>query len=127
SGRSGPESVRAAKLRRARLPARGARALGDHVRGNRAGFGERLASQSYDERRRCVSGERSARLPPGERQPLTGFLLGLLFAAGVGIVWAGLTHSEDAAGDDVLRRFIEAHRRSIPTPRFAALGIVVAV
>jgi tight adherence protein B len=58
---------------------------------------------------------------------MTGFLLGLLFAAGVGIVWAGLTRSEDAAGDDALRRFIEAHRRSIPTPRFAALGIVGAV
>ncbi len=54
---------------------------------------------------------------------MTGFLLGLLFAAGVGIVWAGLTRAEDAAGDDAVRRFFEAHRRSFPTPRFAALGV----
>jgi UDP-N-acetylmuramyl pentapeptide phosphotransferase/UDP-N-acetylglucosamine-1-phosphate transferase len=57
---------------------------------------------------------------------VTGFLLGLVFAAGVGIVWAGLTRSEDAAGAGTIRRFIEAHRRNIPTPRFAALGIVGA-
>src|SRR5207248_8608001 len=87
---------------------------------------ERLASQSYDKRRRCVSGKRGARLPACGRQQVTGFLLGLLFSAGVGIIWAGLTRSEDDAGDGVLRRFIEAQRRSVPTPRFAALGVLGA-
>src|SRR5919204_2781968 len=57
---------------------------------------------------------------------MTGFLLGLLFAVGVGIIWAGLTRSEEARGDGALRRLIDAHRRSIPTPRFAALGVARA-
>ena len=73
----------------------------DHAAGA-AGLRERLASHSHDKHRPCISGERGARLPPRRRQPMTGFLLGLVFAAGVGIVWAGLTRSEDAAADFVL-------------------------
>src|SRR5919204_6951384 len=57
---------------------------------------------------------------------MTGFLLGLLFAVGVGIIWAGLTRSDDATADGALHRLIDAHRRSIPTPGFAALGVAGA-
>src|SRR5207248_3368565 len=109
------------------LSARGARALGHLVRGIGACFGERFASQPDDEYGASVSGERGARIPARGRQLMTGFLLGLLFAAGIGAVWAGLTRSQTAAGDDAIRRFVGTHRRSIPTPRFAALGAAGAV
>jgi tight adherence protein B len=56
---------------------------------------------------------------------MTGFLLGLLFAGGVGIIWAGVTHTE-ASRDSAVQRFIKRHRRSIPTPRFAAVGVAAA-
>src|SRR5919204_1291686 len=57
---------------------------------------------------------------------MTGFLLGLLFAVGVGIIWAGLPRPAEATADSALHRFIDAHRRGIPTPRFAALGVAGA-
>src|ERR687888_255921 len=56
---------------------------------------------------------------------MTGFLLGLVFAGGVGTIWVGATRADDA-GDGPIRRLIERHRRSIPTPRFAALGLAGA-
>ncbi len=59
---------------------------------------------------------------------MTGFLLGLLFAAGVGLFWVGLTRSHtDVAGGVTPRRLIEAYGRRIQAPPFVAFGVVGAL
>jgi tight adherence protein B len=57
---------------------------------------------------------------------MTGFLLGLVFAGGVGLLWVGLRRSEGGASGVTLRRLVEEHGLRFPAPRFVALGVVGA-
>lgn len=57
---------------------------------------------------------------------MTGFLLGLTFAGGVGLLWVGLTRSDDRTRSLTLRRIVEEHGRNLPQPRFLAFGLVGA-
>ena len=57
---------------------------------------------------------------------MTGFLLGLTFAGGVGLLWVGLTRSDEQARNLTLRRLVEEHGRKLPQRRFLAFGLVGA-
>jgi tight adherence protein B len=57
---------------------------------------------------------------------MTGFLLGLVFSGGVGLLWVGLGRSERGNGGVTLRRLIEEHGRRLPAPRFVVFGVVGA-
>jgi tight adherence protein B len=57
---------------------------------------------------------------------MTGFLLGLVFAGGVGLLWRGLTRPGGGEGR-TLRRLIAVHGRKLPPPRFIAVGFVGAL
>jgi tight adherence protein B len=57
---------------------------------------------------------------------MTGFLLGLTFAGGVGLLWVGLTRSDDRTRSLPLRRLVEEQGRRLPQPRFLAFGLVGA-
>lgn len=59
---------------------------------------------------------------------MTGFLLGLVFAAGVGLLWIGLTSADDRFwGGGTLGRLIDAYGRKLPAPRFVVVGGVGAL
>ena len=62
----------------------------------------------------AVSGERGARLPRSGSVAMTGFLLGLVFAAGVALLWAGAVCGAE------LRARIRASERSGASERVAA-------
>jgi tight adherence protein B len=57
---------------------------------------------------------------------MTGFLLGLVFAGGVGLLWLGLTRPDGGEGR-TLRRLVAVHRRKLPAPRFIAVGVFGAL
>ena len=57
---------------------------------------------------------------------MTGFLLGLVFAGGVGLLWRGLTRPYGGGGR-TLRRLIAVHGWKLPAPRFIAVGLVGAL
>jgi tight adherence protein B len=57
---------------------------------------------------------------------MSGFLLGLTFAGGVGLLWVGLTRSDDRTRNLTVRRFVEEHGRRLPLPRFLVFGLVGA-
>jgi tight adherence protein B len=57
---------------------------------------------------------------------MTGFLLGLVFAGGVGLLWRGLTRPNGGEGRTP-RLLIAAYGRKLPAPRFIAVGFVGAL
>jgi tight adherence protein B len=57
---------------------------------------------------------------------MTGFLLGLVFAGGVGLLWLDLTRPGDGEGR-TLRRLIAVYGGKLPPPRFIAVGFVGAL
>jgi tight adherence protein B len=57
---------------------------------------------------------------------VTGFLLGLVFAGGVALLWRGLTRPDGGEGR-TLRRLIAVYGRKLPAPRFIAVGLVGAL
>jgi tight adherence protein B len=57
---------------------------------------------------------------------MSGFLLGLTFAVGVGLLWVGLTRSDERTRKLTLRRLVVKQGRKLPQPRFLAFGLVVA-
>jgi tight adherence protein B len=57
---------------------------------------------------------------------MSGFLLGLTFAGGVGFLWVGLTRSDERTRNLTLRRLVHEHGRNLPQSRFLAFGLVGA-
>ena len=123
SRRSGPEPLRAWKLRLERVRGRGGCRLADHVLGERSGRRERHAAVADDRDLDRLSGERGAWLPRSGSVAVTGFLLGLVFAAGVALVWAGAVCGvELRAGSGRLSEFGASERAAAESASLRARG-----